>query len=201
MASLKDLLDIDLDDIMRMSADEARQLARDFGYKANARYTRLKKAGITTPATEGYERAGGRITTRGATRNELIADIFQARSFLTSQTSTKVGYRKFKQSAQQRIRESAREMGYDLEDEDLSEAQMKKLWSAYRKVNELPGASAFTSDQIHGILYEQIASAPDKRRITPNKLVEDAIVNLGSYYSNREDDYDDYYSRVFTEDE
>lgn len=201
MASLKDLLDIDLDDIMRMSADEARQLAREFGYKANARYTRLKKAGITTPATEGYERAGGRITTRGATRNELIADIFQARSFLTAQTSTKVGYRKFKQSAQQRISKSASEMGYDLVDDELSEAQMKKLWKAYRKISELPGASAFTSDQIQGMLYDQIKSAPDKRRITPDKLVDDAIDNLNEYYSEREAVYDDYYSRIFGENE
>ena len=201
MDSLKDLLNIDLDDIMRMSADEARQIAREIGYRANARYKRLKKAGITTPATEGFERAGGRITTRGATRNELIADIFQARSFLTAQTSTKVGYRKFKRSAQQRISKSASEMGYDLEDEELSEAQMRKLWKAYRKISEIPGTSAFTSDQIQGMLYDQIKSAPDKRRITPDRLVDSAIENLNDYYSEREAVYDDYYSKIFGENE
>lgn len=201
MAKLKDLLDIDLDSIMRMSADEARQLAREFGYKANARYTRLKKAGTSTPATEGFERAGGRITTRGATRNELIADIFQARSFLTAQTSTEVGYRKFKQSAQQRISKSAMEMGYDLEKEELSDAQMRKLWKAYRKISEIPGTSAFTSNQIQGMLYDQIKSAPDKRRITPDNLVDSAIENLNEYYSEREALYDDYYSRIFGENE
>lgn len=199
MSILKDLLDIDLDAIMRMSADEARQLAREFGYKANARYTQLKKAGISTPATEGFERAGGRITTRGATRNELIADIFRARSFLTAQTSTKVGYRKFKQSAQQRISKSAMEMGYDLEEEELSDAQMRKLWKAYRKISEIPGTSAFTSNQIQGMLYDQIKSAPDKRRITPDKLIDSAIENLNEYYSEREALYDDYYSRIFGE--
>lgn len=93
----EEFLDIDIEDIMKMSTDELRRLAGAGRDLANRRIRSLKDAGATSsPAMRAihpkYRESG--FTTAGKSRRSLISEVRSERQFLLDPTSTVKGFRK-----------------------------------------------------------------------------------------------------------
>lgn len=104
--------------IKAMSDAELRQVVSHMGKVANQRLKAFGDRGISSPATRAVEKKG-RFGARGKTRAQLITEYKRAKSFLTSETGTIKGYKKF----QKRISDAFNKHGVDIKGETLQETE------------------------------------------------------------------------------
>lgn len=143
---ITDILDIDLDSFNRLNEKELRSITSRLVSAGNKRIRRLESHDINSPALQslGKEKAFSTKLPKGTSKqqrvNQLRSEFSRARSFLTSETSTIGGYRKFTKRTKERI---ARElnMPYKVVDKSLDvnrlyellhKAQSSGLVSSYR---------------------------------------------------------------------
>ena len=85
-----------------------RNVANRLGGAANKRVSRLRKAGIESPAIQGLTESF-RFKRGGKTESELIGNIMESRAFLSEKTSTVSGVK------EQLAREKLKERGIDVD--------------------------------------------------------------------------------------
>ena len=145
---IRDILAINPEDILKMSEGELRTVVRDLGRVANARITKLEKAGLTH-ISQAYQTAfpkqkksrksrnkTGRFSAKGLNLNQLRAEYKRAKGFVTAPTSTIKG-------AQQYGQELKNLTGID----PTHKRSIAKFWRQYHKWVEQDAKRYQPSDQ------------------------------------------------------
>ena len=187
---ITDILDIDLDTFNNLNEKELRALTSRLVSAGNKRIRRLQKHDINSPAMQslGNEKVFSTKLSKDTSKqqrvNKLRAEFSRARSFLTSETSTISGYKKFKKrtikkiasdlNMPEKVVEKTLDVNrlYDL----LHKAQQKGLVSSYR--------GSRGSIQARNIIAEILI---DKPNIDENNLMEFLEETQEYYYEDQEE--------------
>lgn len=124
--------------IMSMSRKDLAKATSTLAQASNKRLDRLKKKGITTPASEYIKKHGGRFSTKGKDIIELREEFQRTKGFLESETSTLKGYRAWENKIATTLKNNT---GIDYN--SLNELQKRKFWKAYAKLEELDEANVY----------------------------------------------------------
>lgn len=135
---LSTVKDYTLTKVMSMSRRELAQATSVLTQASNKRLARMKKQGITTPATEYIKKHGGKFSTKGKDVMQLRKEFQRAKGFLESETSTIKGYRRWENKIAKTLKDTA---GIDYN--SLTETQKRKFWKAYSKLEELDCANVY----------------------------------------------------------
>lgn len=135
---LSTVKDYTLSKIMSMSRRDLAKATSVLTQASNKRLARMKKQGITTPATEYIKKHGGRFSTKGKDVQQLREEFQRAKGFLESETSTIKGYRAWESKIAETLRTNA---GIDYN--ALTEREKRKFWKAYSKLEELDAANVY----------------------------------------------------------
>ena len=123
---MKNLKSLEYADIEKLPRNELAKVVQNLAKKVNQNYNTIKKSPIeNTPATRGLENSGGKITTRGKTRNELIKEFIRAKQYTESKTGT--------------VRNATKvynEMKKRLNIPQLTSDDIKKIYGAYQDIKE-----------------------------------------------------------------
>lgn len=187
---ITDILNIDLDTFNNLNEKELRALTSRLVSAGNKRIRRLQKHEINSPAMQslGKEKVFSTKLSKDTSKqqkvNKLRAEFSRARSFLTSETSTISGYKKFKTrtikkiasdlNMPEKVVEKSLDINrlYDL----LHKAQQKGLVSSYR--------GSRGSIQARNIIAEILL---DKPNIDENNLMEFLEETQEYYYEDQEE--------------
>lgn len=119
--------------IKAMSDAELRSVVSHMGKVANQRLKAFGDRGLSSPATRAAMKKG-RFGAKGKSRAQLIAEYKREKSFLTSETGTIRGYKKF----QGKVKKAFEKAGVDIGGETQQETEEKidKLTSIYDWLKE-----------------------------------------------------------------
>ena len=164
---ISDILDIDLDTFNRLNEKKLRAITSRLVSAGNKRIRRLQEKEINSPAmqslgdTKAFSTKLDQNISQQQKVNKLRSEFARARSFLTSETSTIGGYKKFVKRTKERI---AKELNMPVKTIEqrldvgklyriLHKAQEKGLVSSYR------GSKG--SEQARNIIAEILIDKPD----------------------------------------
>lgn len=127
MATIAELIGLDVADVQRMTEKELRQAVSTMASAANKRILRLERTemGKLSPAYQAVEKRGARFSAAGKNINQLRNEYKAVRQFLQFKTSTISGYNKVRAKVAERI-------GGGFPDEESE----KEYWKTYRKLEE-----------------------------------------------------------------
>ena len=91
--TIEDLLKIDMAALQDYTISEQREIVSRLASAANKRLKGLESKGIETPATIKLKMSGGKISVRGKSEEDLFIELYRARQFLRSKTSTRAGWK------------------------------------------------------------------------------------------------------------
>lgn len=189
-----DILNIDLDTFNKLNEKELRTLTSRLVSAGNKRIRRLEEHDINSPAIQGLgkDNSFSIILPKNIKPeqrvNKLREEFARARSFLTSETSTIGGYKKFVKRTKQRIA-SELHLTYKTVDEKLNvgrmfdllhKAQEKGLVSSYR------GSKG--SIQARNIIAEILLDKPDVNEDTLMNWLEEQSDELYESQEEVEDE-------------
>lgn len=130
--TVKELLNLTQEDIMRMKAPDIQKALNTVGKTMNRRITRLTNAGQTTaPAYSSMMRSGGIIgTNSNMDIHSLRSELRRAKNFASLKTSTVTGARKARKDLERRLGGSIK---------DVSESTLNDMWEAFNRLKETHG--------------------------------------------------------------
>lgn len=175
---VKQILDVSMEDINRMTAKELRANVQILASAANKRLSRLSQSeiGKIAPAylsamKRSYTgREGGKFGTAGKTRNQLLNEFKAAKSFLEMKTSSVKGWTKFRSSSYKRA-------GVKPSDDPEKE---KMFWKTYRKIEEL-------YPNIKSMAYGSKETQTDLRRVMNEEASRTVLAEINNVnLQNRE---------------
>lgn len=161
---INDILDIDLDTFNHLKESELRALTSRLASASNKRIRRLEKHDINSPAVQGLGDAKSfstklpQDTKRENRVNKLRNEFARARSFLTSETSTIGGYKKYVARTYARL---SKEMHIPVDDL-RAKLDVNKLFEIHHKLQKAGLISSYRKskgsiqgrDQIAEILLD-----------------------------------------------
>ena len=131
---ISDILDMDLDTFNRLNESELRAVTSRLVSAGNKRIRRLQSHNINSPAVQGLGTKGSFstkvVTAKGNQTNKLREEFARARSFLTSETSTITGYKKYVAKTYERL---SSEMNLPLE-KIKKQLDVNKLFEIHHKL-------------------------------------------------------------------
>ena len=164
---ITDILDIDLDTFNRLNEKELRAITSRLVSASNKRIRRLQKHDINSPAIQqlGKEKSFStklpKETSKQQRVNSLRGEFARARSFLTSETSTIGGYKKFVKRTKERI---ADELNIPVKDID-KKLDVNKLFDLLHKAQENGLVSSYRGSkgslQARNIIAEILIDNPN----------------------------------------
>lgn len=171
--TIDDIMNIDPNDLMRLSAKDLRALTNRLVSASNKRIRRLERTdlGRTSPAYISVSKRGGKFSTRGKNVNQLRNEFASAQTFLNFKTSTVKGWNETRADVEQRL------------GGDMTEYQSKKFWKTYRELEERlggfldkthSGKTNRTSDRIQKMLYQTYNEQSWRKG---RKKIEEIMVN------------------------
>lgn len=179
--SIKQQVKAEISHNIRQLPNNFRELSRKELYKlakptidaANKRLVRLGQSGLLSPAYYNAMDNGGKFTTKGLDRNELLKETSRAISFMNMKTSTIKGAREYENSINAKLSNNGR---------GLSNEQKKIIWDGFRKLEQVSpiGLNIYGSDRLLLLLSEELVSND-----TPfDELFEKALSELNESYEN-----------------
>lgn len=103
--SVEILLNMELNDLRKMSrADLARNVSK-LASAANKRIVRIEKAGVYSPSVEYVKQHGGKFSVAGKSKQQLLIEYNRVADFLTSKTSSVRGAKKWEKDVAKGVRE------------------------------------------------------------------------------------------------
>lgn len=133
---LSQTMDLPLNKIMSMSRAELAKATQTLAKAGNRRLTTMKKAKLSTPATEYIKTHGGKFSTRNKNIYELRTEFQRTKTFLETKTSTVRGFKKWEQKMSDTLMTRT---GIDYN--SLTKTQKRKFWKAFAKLEELDPAN------------------------------------------------------------
>lgn len=127
MGKIDDILNIDINDLNRMTKKQLSDVVRRLSKTANQRIYRLEhtETGTLSPAYHHVEKRGENFGAGGKTLNQLRNEYADVKNFLKMKTSTVSGWNKVRKETYKRI-------GVNFEGIDE-----KRFWNLYRKLEQL----------------------------------------------------------------
>ena len=127
MGKIDDLLNIDINDLNRMTKKQLLEVVRQLSKTANQRIYRLEqmKTGTLSPAYKKEEKRGENFSVKGKTLNQLRNEYADVKNFLKMKTSTVSGWNKVRKETYNRI------------GTDFAGVDEVRFWNLYRKLEEL----------------------------------------------------------------
>lgn len=131
MGKIDELLNIDINDLNRMTKKQLLNVVKRLSKTANQRIYRLEhtKTGTLSPAYHHVEKRGENFGVKGKTLNQLRNEYVDVKNFLKMKTSTVSGWNEVRKETYNRI-------GTDFEGIDEV-----RFWNLYRKLEQLDYAS------------------------------------------------------------
>lgn len=162
---ISDILNIDLDAFNKLNESELRALTSRLVSAGNKRIRRLKEHDINSPALQHLEKGFSTKLSSEVKQeqrvNKLRSEFSRARSFLTSETSTIGGYKKFVKRTKQRI---AKELNMPEKEVD-KRLNVGKLFDMLHKAQERGLVSSYRGSkgslQARNIIAEILIDNPD----------------------------------------
>ena len=209
--SIQDIIDMDWRDINRLSEGELKQLSMRLNSAANKRLRRLEQSGQSkwSPAYAHIKKSGGDFTVKGKdTKTAIKNEIQRATDFLNAKTSTAAGSKEYKENVENIFKKKkvdepekpkekktpAETAEEDIEDEDvdienMSEMQRKKLFRALDKLREKNATQVYNigSDLI---IKELRKSQMKDRRMSRDRLVEELETKFPELLESSEQQYE-----------
>ena len=188
MATIKQLIDLDITDVQRMNRRELAAVVYTLASAANKRLTRLELSdgGKLSPAYQQAQNRGHRFSVAGKNVNQLRNEYKAVTLFLKQKTSTVGGWKKVRKETYSRI-------GGDFK----SAKQEKRFWKAYRKLesNEYGAVKSHGSTETQRLLRQEVVQGG---RRSMDDIIETMIDRLDEEYEKQQsllygeelDDYD-----------
>lgn len=192
--SIQDIIDMDWKDINKLSAQELKQLSMRLNSAANKRLRRLEQSGQSewSPAYAHIKKSGGDFSVKGKeTKSEIKAELQRASDFIRAQTSTAAGTKQHKKNVESifktkkktapqeesKTAQTQAPAAPDIDDEDvniedMSEMQRKKLFRALDRLRESNAAAVHNIGSDFIIRELRRAQLADKRK-SRDRLVEE----------------------------
>lgn len=116
------LIGLDFTDLDAMSDKDLKRNISMLTSAANKRIRRLEEVDKDAPIVRYYKKHGGKFSVAGKTRNQLIAEYNRVSDFLTAQTSTVRGLKKWKKDVAKAVYKKVNDIG---ETEEINEKEEK----------------------------------------------------------------------------
>lgn len=175
------IMQLDIDDIMKMTKKELLPIVKTIGKSANYRAKQVKR--YDTPAYRLFEDSGGKIDVYGKTPlSQLRKDFKRGTKFLKSKTSTVKGYKELQNKLYGQF-------GNKLTDEDKS-----KIWEIYRKIEE--------GDYVGNKMYGSSETLKDIITLynmgkNDEEIIENMFLKLQDNYEESELPWDEFEDNPF----
>ena len=187
---ISDILNIDLDAFNNLNESELRALTSRLVSAGNKRIRRLKAKDINSPAVQGLGKADAFSTrlnpdvSKQQRVNKLREEFARARSFLTSETSTIGGYKKFVNRTTKRIAEELRMTQKQIKER----LNVNRLFDILHKVQEKGYVSSYRgsrgSVQARNIIAEILIDNPNANEEDVMNWLEE---QANQYYEDQEE--------------
>lgn len=187
MASIEQLIDLEITDVQRMNRRELASVVSTLASAANKRLARLERSdvGELSPAYQQAQKRGQRFSVAGKSVNQLRNEYKAVTQFLKRRTSTASGWKKVRKETYSRIGG-----GF------TSAAQEKRFWKAYRKLasDEYGAVKSYGSTETQRLLRQEIVQGGQR---SMNDLIETMIDRLDEEYEKQQsslygEEFDDY---------
>lgn len=185
--TIKDIMNIDLDTFNRMEEKELKQITSRLVSASNKRIRRLEKYAIESPSYRALGSKGSfsvkipkNVTKKMERINRLRSEFARARRFLSAQTSTIKGFKKYAQEMKTQIEQAT---GRTLSDTDVG-----KVFEILHKAQEsgmVGGRGSKGSKQAREMIIDMLND-------NPNATIDDYLTwvneNYTEWYENNEID-------------
>ena len=185
--SIKDILNIDLDTFNNLSESDLRKITSRLVSASNKRIRRLKEHEINSPALRGMgdlESFSTRLDESISPQqrvNQLRHTFASMRSFLTSETSTIKGYKKYSDRIMESIATSMKMEKQTLE-EKLGKDGINKLFNIHHWAQEHGYVSSYRgshgSKQARNVIADILVDNPNADEDTIKQWFEDPAEQL-----------------------
>lgn len=189
---ISDILKMDWEQINKLPERDLKQLTSRLVSASNKRIRALEKTklGKSSFAYQTVEERGRKFSVRGKNVGQTKQEFKLAKRFLEMKTSTTKGWKKYRESVEQRTASAT-----EGESLDWSGRTWSKYWKVYRRFEEEHGGTfkKGDSDRIQQML-RSIMESNDKRKSADSfqRMIEDEYEDM---YESEEDeeDIDDYF--------
>lgn len=147
----KTVWSISFDIVNKQTRKEMYKEAKKAIDAANKRIKRLETSGIFSPALESVKNHGGKFSTKGLNRNQLLREYAKAVEFMNMKTSTVTGARAYEKQVAMKLSNKAKNLTID---------QKKTLFKAVRRTMQANPAMAelYGSDRLIRFVADEVAS-------------------------------------------
>ena len=149
-AMAKTVWSISFDIVNKQSRKEMYADAKKAIDAANKRIKRLEASGLFSPALESVKKHGGKFSTKGLNRNQLLREYAKAVEFMNMKTSTITGVKVYEKQIAMKLSNKAKTLTID---------QKKTLFKAVRRTMEAnPTLSdLYGSDRLIRFVADEVA--------------------------------------------
>lgn len=146
----KTVWSISFDVVTKQTRKEMYKDAKKAIDAANKRIKRLEASGLFSPALESVKKHGGKFTTKGLNRNQLLREYAKAVEFMNMKTSTITGAKVYEKQIAMKLSNKAKALTID---------QKKTLFKAVRRTMEAnPTLSdLYGSDRLIRFVADEVA--------------------------------------------
>lgn len=149
-AMAKTVWSISFDIVTKQTRKEMYKDAKKAIDAANKRIKRLEASGLFSPALESVKKHGGKFSTKGLNRNQLLREYAKAVEFMNMKTSTITGAKIYEKQIAMKLSNKAKSLTID---------QKKTLFKAVRRTMEAnPTLSdLYGSDRLIRFVADEVA--------------------------------------------
>ena len=149
-AMAKTIWSISFDVVTKQTRKEMYKEAKKAIDAANKRIKRLEASGLFSPALESVKKHGGKFSTKGLNRNQLLREYAKAVEFMNMKTSTITGTKVYEKQIAMKLSNKAKSLTID---------QKKTLFKAVRRTMEAnPTLSdLYGSDRLIRFVADEVA--------------------------------------------
>lgn len=153
-AMAKTIWSISFDVVTKQTRKEMYADAKKAIDAANKRIKRLEASGLFSPALESVKKHGGKFSTKGLNRNQLLREYAKAVEFMNMKTSTITGAKVYEKQVAMKLSNKAKSLTID---------QKKTLFKAVRRTMEAnPTLSdLYGSDRLIRFVADEVADNND----------------------------------------
>lgn len=150
----KTVWSISFDVVSKQTRKEMYKDAKKAIDAANKRIKRLEASGLFSPALESVKKHGGKFSTKGLNRNQLLREYAKAVEFMNMKTSTTTGAKIYEKQIAMKLSNKAKSLTID---------QKKTLFKAVRRTMEAnPTLSdLYGSDRLIRFVADEVADNND----------------------------------------
>lgn len=97
---ISDITSMSMKQFESYTPKQQREIVSRLGSAVNKRFSKLESKGLVTPASIRLVQGGGKISVKGKSGEELKRELFRAKRYLQSETSSVSGYKRIEKQIQ-----------------------------------------------------------------------------------------------------